>query len=119
MIIRGIIISDEQVDYFLNRLVKKYQGWEIEDILNALVNKDIGEFEEFVTGEYTKNSELEEEVSGLKARLETIEADYMATIQEQERRLTALGYQNLIVDREALHKLRDDDDEEEVDPETT
>ena len=41
----------------------------------------------------------------------------MTTIQEQERRLTALGYNNLIVDREALHRLRDD--EEEVNPERT
>jgi len=117
MIIRGIIISDEQIDYFLNRLVKKYQGWEIEDILNALVNKDIEEFEEFVTGEHVRNSELETENIELKSKLETIESEYMTTIQEQERRLTALGYRNLIVDRDALHRLRDD--EEEVDPETT
>jgi len=117
MIIRGIIISDEQIDYFLNRLVKKYQGWEIEDILNALVNKDIEEFEEFVTGEYTRNTELETENLELKTKLEEIESEYMTTIQEQERRLTALGYNNLIVDREALHRLRDD--EEEVNPERT
>lgn len=112
MFVSGILINEEQIEYFLNRLTKRYAGWEIEDILSALVNKDIDDFEFFVTGESIKNLELEEEISKLKTQLETIEADYMATIQEQERRLTALGYQNLIVDREALHKLRDEDEEE-------
>ena len=109
MFVRGILINDELIDYLLNRLTKRYNGWEIEDILNALVNKDIDDFENFVTGESAKNIELEEENAILKEQLNTIEADYMATIQEQERRLTALGYQNLIVDREALHKLRDEE----------
>lgn len=111
--IDGIIISEEQIEYFLHRLTKHYQGWEIEDILNALINKDIEEFEEFVTGELTSTRKLEEENERLKGKLSTIEEEYMATIREQENRLAALGHHNMIVaDRERLLKMRDEEEEE-------
>lgn len=114
--IRGILISEWQIECFLERLAKRYQGWEIEDILNALINKDIGEFEDFVIGDLGSVGILEEEIQELKAKLNSIDAEYMETIREQESRLAALGHRNLIVENreELLKMLEDEEDGEEV-----
>ncbi len=115
--IRGILISKWQIECFLEKLVSRYQGWEIEDIFNVLINKDINEFEEFVIGEYGNIKELEAEIVELKERLETVDEEYMVTIREQETRLAVLGHRNMIVaDRAKLLKMRDEVEGEEVDP---
>lgn len=112
MNISGIIINDDQIEEFLHRLTRKYAGWEIEDIFHALNNKDIEDLEAFVMGEEPGIRELEGTIEELKEQLASQgdEDDNLLIIQEQERRLDALGATHLIVDREALHRLREDDE---------
>lgn len=112
MNIHGIIINDEQVEEFFERLVKKYAGWEIEDIFYALNNKDIEDFEAFVMGEHPHMKDLEDRIQQLENELESSdnEDDNLLIIREQERRLDALGAAHLIIDREALHRLREEDE---------
>ena len=125
--INGILINKDQVKLFIERLTRKYCGWEIEDILDSLINKDIEVFEEFVTGEREEYmgfleervDELEQKVEELKIyrnaeEIKKIEQDYLRIIQEQKIALAALGADHLIIDRESLHRLRDGEDIEEI-----
>jgi len=112
MNINGIIINDDQIEEFLHRLTRKYAGWEIEDIFYALNNKDIGDLEAFVQGDHPGINELESTIEELKEQLasRSDEDDNLLIIQEQERRLDALGAAHLVVDRDALHRLREEDE---------
>lgn len=112
MNINGIIINDDQIEEFFHRLTRKYAGWEIEDIFYALNNKDIEDLEAFVRGDHPGILELEGTIEELKEQLASQgnEDDNLLIIQEQERRLDALGAAHLIVDRDALHRLREDDE---------
>ena len=102
--INGILIDKEQVEHFIERLTHKYASWEIEDILNSFINKDIREFEDFVTGEqaeqiaYLENKvdELERDLEEYKRKgnpkeVDKIERDYLRIIKEQKAALAALG----------------------------
>ncbi len=112
MNISGIIINDDQIEEFLHRLTRKYAGWEIEDIFHALNNRDMEDFEAFVMGSDPRVVDLEHRIEELERQLVSSgdEEDNLIIIQEQERRLDALGAAHLIVDRDALHRLREDDE---------
>jgi len=125
-LINGILIDKEQVKLFIERLTKKYAGWEIEDILYSLINKDIDSFETFVTEEREEYiAFLEERVDDLEQKVEelkvyknaeeirSIEQDYLRIINEQRSALQALGMGHLILDRESLHRVRDGEEEPE------
>jgi hypothetical protein len=102
--VNGILIDKNQVKLFIERLTHKYGSWEIEDILNSFINKDIEEFEQFITGEreeYIEHlegriNELEKDLELYKIKgnpedVEKLEKDYLRIIQEQKAALNALG----------------------------
>ena len=125
-LIYGILIDKEQVKLFIDKLTRKYGGWEIEDILYSLINKDIDSFETFVTDEKEdyiafleeRVDELEQKVEELKVyknadEIRNIEQDYLRIIQEQKTALQALGMGHLAIDRESLHRMRDESEDTE------
>ena len=121
-LINGIMIDKEQVKLFIERLTRKYAGWEIEDILSCFINKDIGEFEEFVTGEQAEHiAYLEDKVDELERSIEEykrkgnpkevddLEKDYLRIIKEQRAALAALGASHLrFGQKDVEERIRED-----------
>ena len=120
--INGILIDNEQVEQFLEKLTQRYASWEIEDILNIFINKaidrDSNEFEEFITGEQTEHiAYLEDKVDELERNLEEykrkgnpkevddLERDYLRIIKEQKAALAALGAGHLRFGHEEKIKI--------------